>query len=595
MSMYAELLSESNNRKVEAIQRSGHCIVLAGPGTGKTRTLTLKAAKLLYEDVFPPRGLACVTYTLNMAHELMRQLRELGIKPHGNVFIGTIHSFCLTNVLLPFASLFDYPLPNPIRVMSETDQAALYRNLWERGGYVGSIREYQPERNWDGEWSPRLPIVFQKYRRTVLDGVRSLGSNPNVENLVTEYEDELLRRGFVDFDLQVKWSMQLVEQQQYVKRSLQARFPWLLVDEYQDVGLPLHRMVKALTSEAKANLFAIGDINQCIYEFSGANPDYLLELSSTPDIYGEPIVLERNYRFLRRIAEAAEIVAPSAVDLEVDRVEGPGSVQIQQSLNIFRPELFEELAQSFPYEEIMILHRTWNGCREVTDLLRRQQIEIPYFIGDKAIFDPRRPLLDWVGNLMTFTLENGIGRTVLFQDLCQFWGMLLQLNGVCRHEAFSLQPRMQLYSVVYGLQQHKESVWQWLQKLNQGLGLAEKLIQYGLKSPDEMVEFRKFEAAVSPGGELSDNSLEEMQNLIQQKDRVYIGTLHSSKGRETKVVMIAGAESLNTRVLSRQSEYRRLLYVGITRAKDKLYIGYNRGSYLADELTRGMRRRNSRK
>ena len=87
---------------------------------------------------------------------------------------------------------------------------------------------------------------------------------------------------------------------------------------------------------------------------------------------------------------------------------------------------------------------------------------------------------------------------------------------------------------------------------------------------------------------MHNQSLEALQNFVQQKDRVYIGTLHSSKGKEAKAVIIAGAESLNTKDKIKQMEYRRLFYVGITRAKDRLYVTFERPSYLAAQLANGV-------
>ena len=95
----------------QAYNAKGHCVVLAGPGSGKTKTLTVKIAKLLMETIREPRGLACITYNAECARELVTRLERLGVYASGHVFIGTVHSFCLKNVVIPYADLSGINLP----------------------------------------------------------------------------------------------------------------------------------------------------------------------------------------------------------------------------------------------------------------------------------------------------------------------------------------------------------------------------------------------------------------------------------------------------------------------------------------------------
>jgi DNA helicase II / ATP-dependent DNA helicase PcrA len=92
---------DRNEPQKRAYDSQGHCAVLAGPGSGKTKVLTAKIARLLAEDVKEPRGIACVTYSSECARELVRRLGRLGVRSSNNLFIGTVHSFCLKNVVIP--------------------------------------------------------------------------------------------------------------------------------------------------------------------------------------------------------------------------------------------------------------------------------------------------------------------------------------------------------------------------------------------------------------------------------------------------------------------------------------------------------------
>ncbi len=106
-----------------AYDSHGHCVVLAGPGSGKTKTLTVKLARLLAEDVQEPRGVACITYNNECARELESRLAALGIEPGGRVFIGTVHSFSLTQIVLPYAKVAGLGLPDEFSVATQSERA----------------------------------------------------------------------------------------------------------------------------------------------------------------------------------------------------------------------------------------------------------------------------------------------------------------------------------------------------------------------------------------------------------------------------------------------------------------------------------------
>lgn len=590
MSKYLEWLEEANEQQRYAIlEKTGHCVVRAGPGTGKTRTLVLKAAKLLYDEIFPPRGLACVTYTQAMAMELRQRLRELGISPQQHVFIGTLHGFCLTYILLPFAKLFNYPLPDPIRIISAKEQTDIYEQLWEQFAFKPLLVGYEPEYR-DDERVDRLPISFQKYRRTHLDGPQSEEANPYVEHLLEQYEMALQQRNCIDFDLQVKWSMQLVEREEYIQKALEAKFPWLLVDEYQDVGLPLHRMVKALTQKANIKLFAIGDTNQCIYGFSGANPDYLKELCTASDIYGDHIALTKNYRSCERILRAAEILASEPIQLEPTREDGDGVVIVFETDRLL--DILRTLTQqaNIPPGEIMILHRWRRGCQEIIQRVQESDLDIPCFNASQELYDYRRPLLDWLGKMITYVLHEAGDPEIRFQDLCSFWQMLLNSSGLSNYDSTSLKYRIAFFNALNAARQRDDIAFIWLEFINDSLALEHLLSSYERKAPDEVEEYRKFKAALHPEGSLGGLSLQGINDRVQRRNRVYIGTLHSSKGQENRTVIITDAESLNVggNDVERQDENQRLFYVGITRAKDQVYITQNRFAYLAHQLRQGL-------
>lgn len=247
-----------NPEQWQAYQSDGHCVVLAGPGSGKTKTLTIKMARILAEDVEQPRGIACITFNSECAGELRRRLERLGVREGRNVFIGTIHSFCLKNVVHPYARLAGLDLPPDVTVAVPSEQERLFGEAF--AAVYGGI----PPTGWR--------TSFDQYRRTHIDRHAATwrGDDGDMAQLIEDYEHRLRLSGLIDFDDMVIVGLRLIEEHDWIRRCLRARFPVLVVDEYQDLGLPLHRIVTALCFKSGVRLLAVGDPDQSIYGFTGA-------------------------------------------------------------------------------------------------------------------------------------------------------------------------------------------------------------------------------------------------------------------------------------------------------------------------------------
>lgn len=146
-----------------AYESTGHCVLLAGPGSGKTKTLTVKLARILCEDLQEPRGVACITYNNECARELERRLDALGIEPGALVFIGTVHSFSLTQIIMPYAETAGLNLPDGFRVASIRDQRGALERAYDR--VIGGPED--PHTVWR--------LRMDRYRRSILTGRASAG------------------------------------------------------------------------------------------------------------------------------------------------------------------------------------------------------------------------------------------------------------------------------------------------------------------------------------------------------------------------------------------------------------------------------------
>lgn len=281
-----------NRGQWDAYNSEGHCILLAGPGSGKTKTLTLKLARMLAEDVKEPRGIACITYNNECARELEERLEALGVEAGKRVFIGTVHSFSLTQIVLPYAKVARMGLPDDFQVATRAERALALERAYNRA--IGGPQNPQD-----------LDFPMGTYRRSILnrDSDQWRDTNPRMARLVEAFEEELRALGRIDFDDMPLLAVRALRQHPWLQKALLAKYPILVVDEYQDLGRALHRMVMGLCFTTGMRLFAVGDADQSIYGFNGARPELLQNVANRADV--ETVQLRLNYRSGSRIVTAS--------------------------------------------------------------------------------------------------------------------------------------------------------------------------------------------------------------------------------------------------------------------------------------------------
>lgn len=283
---------KANPEQSAAVAETRHCIVLAGPGSGKTKTLTTAMARVLAQDVIEPRGVACITYNNECAIELETRLARLGVVPGDRAFIGTVHGFALSQVIGPYARCVPIGLPANFRVATRLETRAAvevaYRNVINGTD--------NPHQRWE--------FASEKRKRDV-DRSRPewLRRNPELAAFIETYEAELRRQGLLDFDDMPLLAYRMIKENVWIREALRARFPVLFVDEYQDLGHALHELVLLLCFEGGTRLFAVGDADQSIYAFAGANPELLASLTRRTDV--RTIKLRFNYRSGGKIIRAS--------------------------------------------------------------------------------------------------------------------------------------------------------------------------------------------------------------------------------------------------------------------------------------------------
>ncbi|TKH03742.1 ATP-dependent helicase, partial [Peribacillus simplex] len=299
MELYYNKLEQLQNDsdQLAAFSSNINTVVKAGPGSGKTTVLTLKIFKLLNEKIEPPRGLACITYSNEAAKEFTNRLSKMGYQKRNNVSLGTVHSFCISQIIMPFAHLFKDEFPLPIDIITESEKYKLFFKILEELGI--------------DKWDVRFEQM-ESERSHSISGTSEVKIEKNhlAASVAIEYEKRLRELGKTDFIEIVKYSNLLVNREEYVRKCLEAKFPWVLIDEYQDFGKPLHELILSLLNRTTIKIFAVGDPDQSIYGFNGAHPSYFLELYDSKKVL--PIDLNTNYR------SNQDIIDVSSITLKID-------------------------------------------------------------------------------------------------------------------------------------------------------------------------------------------------------------------------------------------------------------------------------------
>jgi DNA helicase II / ATP-dependent DNA helicase PcrA len=560
---------EGNAGQWAAYESEGNCVILAGPGSGKTKTLTIKMARVLHEDVRSPRGVACITYNNQCARELKRRLAVLGVEDGKRATIGTLHSFCLQHIVLPYARLGGIEIPSPLKVaLADESENCL----------AIAVRKVKGADEPPREWKFRCDV----YRRKHLDRDKPdwYGDYEDAAKIIEAYEEELLARGFIDFDWIVCTGLRLVERHDWVRRSLHARFPVLIVDEYQDLGRALHRMVLCLCFEAKARLLAVGDPDQSIYGFIGAEPALLRDLSNRTGI--EKIELRLNYRCGSTIIRASESALGELRGFQSGNNE-IGTVDIYH-----RPLGLDDQA-AFICDSIIpgaTMRRPGTQLGDVAILYRNQydgdiiataveQRGWEFIRVDQGNPYPRSPMIFWLEDCAAWCARGWQSGTPRLSELVWTW---LRFNESVASDGERSGLRRNLVRFLYSNRNPDLSLRDWL-----SLFIAECLTNSLEREPtlrDDKASIEALAEVCAANARLAGFTVSAFGGQGGSRTHLNLMTLHSAKSLEFNVVVIMGLEEgklpdYRANTDSKLRDEQRLFYVGLTRAKYEVHLVYS--------------------
>lgn len=590
------LLNGLNEKQKEAVLHiDGPCLVIAGAGSGKTRVLTTRIANLI-ENGIPSYNILAITFTNKAAKEMRDRLSN--IVPNNNAFVGTFHSLGV-RIIRENAPLLG--LDRNFSIIDSDDVISLIKKIMKEKGLDPKLTSPSYIRNKisniKNEMLSNEDIV--KFYNTPQDKV--------AEVVYYEYIDILKKNNSVDFDDLLRLPVILFQEHPEVLESYQDRFKYILIDEYQDTNEVQYKLSKLLAKKYK-NIFIVGDPDQSIYMFRGANFRNILNFEKD---YKNALVipLEENYRSTKYILDAANSVIKNNKERKEKTLwsnvgEGNKTKYLRaydgkHEIQLVLDEIKKLINEGYKKSNIAVLYRTNAQSRVVEEMFLKANM--PYKVVGSYYFYNRKEIKDLICYLRLIlnnddeislrrvinVPKRGIGDATItkieeeakeknismFQAISkgkeqQFKELIIHLTK--ESDNLSLTELIDLILTETGIREEYES-----EKNMENERRLEVLEEF--KSITKTFEERT--GSVSLADFLEEISLiADITEHQDDEDVVTLMTMHSAKGLEFEVVFLVGMED---GIFPHQNSFceeggleeeRRLCYVGITRAKEKLYI-----------------------
>lgn len=634
-----DLLANLNPQQAEAVSlKWGPALVIAGAGSGKTTVLTRRIAYLISELGQDPSSILAVTFTNKAAGEMKARVEKIvGFDQARQITIGTFHSVCariLRREIDEYQTAEGFKWTNNFVIYDETDTVNIVKgvikrmNLDEKVFVPKSTRYEISSLKNDGITSSKYATTARTYKEQ------------RISEIYTAYQSELARNNAMDFDDLILIFTELMKTNQNCLARLRHRFRHILVDEFQDTNksqADLVEMIAGPTSHQKIDehnnweertLMVVGDVDQSIYSWRKADFKILLGFQNDYKM-ATMIKLEENYRSTSTILE----VANSIIENNTERLEkvlrcnkGQGSKaqcyeaqdEIDEAHYVVE-ELKRLKARGKTLSECVILYRTNAQSRAIEEVLVRSHM--PYTLIGSTRFYERTEIKDMISYLKLVynpkdgqafnrainTPKRGIGKTTLEKvqsfaeehnismlDACESALQIRDLSAKAQQglTEFAGQVRRWQNAAAVG------SVSELLQLIIADIRYVEKLEQEAKESKDELAlgRIENVQEFVNVAKEFEDiadepdldsfltriSLVSDLDAVKMDEDTIKLMTLHGAKGLEFSVVFLMGLEEgLFPHIRSLDSpsameEERRLMYVGVTRAADLLYMTLSR-------------------
>ena len=610
-----KLLEDLNNKQYEAvINTDGPCLVIAGAGSGKTKVLTHKIAYLMQEKDIKPWNILAITFTNKAANEMKERVEALVGDDAKDMWIGTFHSICV-KILRRFIDRIGFD--HSFVIFDTSDQRTLIKECLkdlkiDDKMFTDRIVQFEISNAKNDMKEPEEyeAMVKGDYRREKIASVYNL------------YQRRLKENNAIDFDDIINYTIKIFGENDDVLDYYANKFSYILVDEYQDTNKSQFTLIRML-AKTHGNITVVGDNDQGIYSFRGADISNILNFEK--DFKGTKIIkLEQNYRCTQNILNAANSVIKNnevkyKKKLWTENEEGAlptfhvsddeydeGRYIVEEINHLRREEYYK-------YSDFAILYRMNSQSRAIEEILRRE--DIPYKIVGGLKFYERKEIKDIIAYLR---LINNTSDNLALKRIINEPKRGIGKTSLDKIQAISEQTGIPMYQIIkeadqYGLNRVYSNAQGFIEVIEDLISKKDEytiteLIKHTLKETgytkaledensieaenriENLEEF--LTVAVQFEEEEADNDLStflegitlssDIDGMDDEEESVTLMTLHSAKGLEFPVVFLVGMEEgifpgyKSIGEPKELEEERRLCYVGITRAKNNLYLTCSR-------------------
>lgn len=614
-----KILDNLNKKQQEAVEiKEAPVLVIAGAGSGKTKVLTHRIAYLIFQNKVNPGNILAVTFTNKAAQEMKDRVEFLskdisGSKMIKGLWMGTFHAICA-------------------RILRQEIETLGYDKnfvIYDKADQLSQIRRCLNILNLDSKkYSPNVISSIIDKAKNNLEDVELFEYNAVsyfkkiIVKIYQQYQKELFENNALDFGDLILLTVKLLKERPEILENYQNKFRYILVDEYQDINLAQYQLIKLLSGKYH-NLFVVGDPDQSIYRFRGADLSNILRFEEDFP-HSKVIKLEQNYRSTKVILEGATNLIKynrnrKEKELWTDK-KGGEKIRCFEAASALDEAVFvsQEIIQlnnkeGKDFKDFAILYRTNAQSRAFEEVFNKQKIPFKVIGGlrfyerkeVKDILAYLRFIYDQKDEISFLRIINntklGIGKITLskIEDLAKkndlnFNQALKQGLKVIKISADRIEGIKKFTFLIDEFIEKKNKIKgsELLIKLIQAIDYYKELEKEGeFKAQSKIENIKELILAVQEFEENNvDRSLSAFLEYVAlitdidlykgEEDVVTVMTLHSAKGLEFPVVFITGFEEgifPHSRSVNKEEELeeeRRLCYVGMTRAKEKLYLTY---------------------
>ncbi len=621
-------LNELNEVQYQAvIYNDGPQLIFAGAGSGKTKVITYKIAYLIEKENLLPWQILALTFTNKAANEMLERVNNLLKSNYSNLWISTFHSFA-NKILRMEAHNLGYT--NNFIIYDEQDRKSAIMTAIKKSGEIIDKEQMKTVIEYISKAKRRLinPENF-------VDNFENLKFKYTIANIYSEYNNILKKNNAMDFDDLLLNLVLLFQNFPLIKEKYQKKFKYILVDEYQDTNYPQYLIAKSL-SEDNRKICVVGDDDQCIYSWRGADIKNILEFEKDfPD--AKIFKLEQNYRSNQTILSAATAVVNSnkkrvKKTLWTEKEGGEpislfAAADEKEEAYFIVNQIYKEVSFNYrKFSDIAVFYRTNAQSRILEQYCRTFHTPIPYNIYGGFRFYDRKEIKDIISYLnlvlnpeddISFlriinTPSRGIGKVTIDKvsnlAINNNISILKMINedNFLNKLSISTTRKQTLKNIakeIYKLHniRNNEKISTLLEEIDRIFKISEEyknnqtienisrlenieefynfVYEYESKNPDAKLEHFL--------GEITLYS--DVDQMDESEDRINFMTVHLSKGLEFPVVFICGLEDglfplyYNLYNEDALEEERRLFYVAITRAKEKVYLSYSQNRRYRDQ------------